>query len=684
MPFPPSTKFLTKALHTLVIMILISSTGCASRYDPLRPSWFEPGNDTLENCNIKKDDKSDYPYSKGIYCAERVRGAYLEASVSDATLSDKFGLTTIPLSMAAIGVGVAGVTGGNTLLGLAVGSGTLLGWGTWMTSSTQREIYDLGVQAINCVISASEPLNVPQSRITRITDNREALVVAINGLNENVGKVKNDEYANSEKGKIDAAKKLSSATNTLSEAKEALKEINIAEDHFSSAGLKVWNATKVVHSMVVSAQTKNANDLRNYDSYLQNTVFGNFQNIIGLSATSTPIGKKEKGAEPQALDVSKQTYEKLITNLETSQSVVVNLIGELDADLQSITIVDPKSSFANCLNPIQTFKASNKLIVTEEIHISPDQEKKINIISGTPPFIISESWPDTVALTISPNALPRFGSVTIKAGAKESVPAGTYTLFVVDADGTRTYSNIVVSATPTVLADDKGGGNETANLANYIVTTLNMHKDLNPKNWKGLTSDAKWTYSDEKDHLFYLKAEKKEDNKSSLEKLKTFAGVPNAMANELSFDIELRMTKTEMKTLKNSIETTKLPNPGGDDSEEKVVFKTIEEAIRNALRNSSVQSSQWKNVGEDSEGNTHKWMSAGTNANNELVFYLTFKSVEDAEAAKKDPKVSKISTLGGKEQSIPVKNNNTDLQLHIPKERVLELSDALGKTWPQK
>lgn len=542
---PPLVKAL---FNFFLILALFQFFGCASMYNPLRPGWGQDSNPIITECETPKDGTGEYPYSKGVNCAERVRNAYLDAGVDDALRSDATALTLIPLSLAAMGFGIAGGSG-NAVTGLALGSGALLGWGTWTTSATRRDLYGLGAQAISCVVTASEPLNIPQARITRIKTNREKLLTLIQNLKEEIKNVKESEYAKSNEGKSKADEKIHSANKTLDEGWGALKAVDLAADALSHAGQAIWNATMEVHSLVVSAQIKNANDLRYFNDFLQGTVYGNFQDIIGLSAISTPFGKKEKkkpADEAKALepDENKEKYDRLINNLENKQMAVINLITELNADLQSISIVDLNSRFASCMSPIKTFQQPKKLLVSPRIlQMNPNQERQIKISGGAPPFSIFGDWPDSVSLAISPSALQKAGVISIKTGEKGFDASKTYRLFVEDDEGNTIIVRISVTSTSSAPREES-----SEQIEDLITNYLNESKDFKPDQWIGVEVGIKWIHSLEGEiHHFSLKVKKAADNSKKLDELKKIAGFKDAGIDINTGKIELPMTKKQME-----------------------------------------------------------------------------------------------------------------------------------------
>ena len=313
----------------LIIALLALTTGCASMYNPLTPGFREDQHPIVRDCAFPSD------YQSGVKCAQRVQDKYLEAATADAIMSDRFFVAMVPISLAAVGVGIAGGSG-NAITGLALASATGLGWGTWLTSKTRRELYGLGAQAINCVITASGPLDISTARLNDMKTHAGDLRSAQAELTAAIGNISKVE-------RLKDSDELKEAKELHRKADEFLRLAEEALGIFDRSGLTIWNAAMDVHTRVVSAQVKNANDLRDFSEHLQGSVYGTFQDVIGLASVPSKFGKKkDKSVELQGFSPDDQA---LVNTLVTPVKNVRDAITKVENDLQSVHVADLNPQF---------------------------------------------------------------------------------------------------------------------------------------------------------------------------------------------------------------------------------------------------------------------------------------------------------------------------------------------------
>lgn len=540
--------------------LLLLSSGCASMYNPLTPGLFEKQTDALTTRCATPDD-----YQKGIKCAQEVQDKYLEAATADATMSDRFFVAMVPISLAAVGVGIAGGSG-NAITGLALASATGLGWGTWLTSKTRRELFGLGAQAINCVITASGPLDISPAKLKDMKAHAEELRSAQTELARAIGNIPKKEGLK-DSDEVKEAKELQrKADEFLRSAEEAL-------GIFSRAGLMVWNATMDVHTRVVSAQVKNANDLRDFSDHLQGSVYGTFQDVIGLASVPTKFGQgKPKGPQPQSLS----DEQVLMNTLDTAKENVTAAMIRVEYDLQSVHVADLNPQFATCLNPIKQGQPVKALRVRPSslIQLKPGDIVSVRVSGGTPPYIVTPSWSSSVDLRAEGPPTSGPAIVTITAGEREKVQPGTYRLSVEDS----AQESIVIRIVVTASADDTsstersskpapGGDVPVAEAMKSIKTALNTSETVKPSVWQGVKS-AEWKAADPAPNgnlHFYLtfttseaaSAAKRETNKVA--KLRTFKSKTVFTVNTTGDDLELVIPKAEIKGLLKAIGSKQWP-----------------------------------------------------------------------------------------------------------------------------
>ena len=92
--------------------------------------------------------------------ANRAKVAYKEATGDQAMLTSGLGLGLIPLSAAALGLGITGANGDAiTALGLTGAAG--YSGATWLSSKPRQLVYIAGIKAMTCAVDAMIPLNLP-------------------------------------------------------------------------------------------------------------------------------------------------------------------------------------------------------------------------------------------------------------------------------------------------------------------------------------------------------------------------------------------------------------------------------------------------------------------------------------------------------------------------------------------
>lgn len=493
----------TSFLHSTMLLLLALSTGCASMYNPLTPGFREDQHPILRDCAFPPD------YQSGVKCAQKVQEKYLEAATDDATMSDRFFVAMIPISLAAVGVGIASGSG-NAITGLALASATGLGWGTVLTSKTRRELYGLGAQAINCVITASSPLDIPNERLVAAKNHGKDVRTALSGFSAALDEFSREIANETKKPNGGVSKKLTElgdlegAKKLEAQAKDSLGSASVTIAALDKAGRTVWDATMDVHTQVVTAQVKNSNDLHDFSNHLQGSVYGSFQDVIGLAGIPNQFKMKpadknqiQRAAEPS--DAQKQ----LVTNLLNTANHMKASMLTLEDDLRSIDVADLNSQFAACMNPIKQFQPAKALRIRPStlVNLKPGAGSvPIRISGGTPPYTITPAWQSSIDLkTEGP---PDSGPAIVTITAEGKVPAGTYRLSVEDSAQNAVIVRIMVSesadeTTPTASSGQPAQA-EDKNIVEAkksIRDALNGSVAVKRSAWKNV-GDQDWENSD--------------------------------------------------------------------------------------------------------------------------------------------------------------------------------------------
>lgn len=130
-----------------VVFFGLSISGCASVFNPY-VTWDRPTPKPGEEITLK--DGIDY--------ANDGKEKYKAAIGDQAWLTNSLGVGLIGLGAAALGLGIAGVSGDAiTALGLTGAAG--FATGTWLSSRPRQSVYIEGIKGLTCAVEAVLPLN---------------------------------------------------------------------------------------------------------------------------------------------------------------------------------------------------------------------------------------------------------------------------------------------------------------------------------------------------------------------------------------------------------------------------------------------------------------------------------------------------------------------------------------------
>jgi hypothetical protein len=108
------------------------------------------------------NNRSDESLAKAIAYANDAKAQYLTAQNAYCGTATIIPLVAIPLAATGLGLGITGTTGAAvTALGLA--AGTSVAGGVWIQNKPREMAYNLGYQAINCLLQSVEPFQAAAS-----------------------------------------------------------------------------------------------------------------------------------------------------------------------------------------------------------------------------------------------------------------------------------------------------------------------------------------------------------------------------------------------------------------------------------------------------------------------------------------------------------------------------------------
>jgi hypothetical protein len=486
-----------RAMAAVVVLGLIS-TGCATTYDPLRGRDVRTGVD--EYC-----EPSGRTYDDGVRCAKIVRDAYVEAMVDDAVTSDRVAMALIPLGAAAIGLGVSGVSGA-PITGLALGGAAIYGGGRWLTSQERRQVFGTGAEACQCVIAASGPLKVPAPL-------QEALDTASRDLGTAVAAL------DAERATVQADVALSAtplgrellkvADEVLAEARSAQRRAAALQGRIAAVGDLIVSAVQSVRIAVTKAAVGTAQDLRDLPDFLKSTVYGTFQDIIGIGVP-TPRAAEELQSALLSPEDTKQKLRPLQDAIERVRRGIAALSGAMEV----ITVGDVSAEFAACLDSVKGVKAPVRLRILPSslVRLAPNEGTSILITGGKAPYGVVPLWADGTDLQISgpPDSGP--ARVQIKAGPK--LAGGPFFLSVRDEqnDVERTVRIEVKAAAPAPSPP----GAATAEPGDRRAIRDALIRELPAAKWTGAKAGESWRPSDAAPWTFRLAFESDDAAKKAM------------------------------------------------------------------------------------------------------------------------------------------------------------------------
>lgn len=483
---PSAIPFLPRILSILSMgLLMLSLSGCISRYNPLQPRWYQSKSDgdlLLNRCQNPPD------YASGRKCLLELQQLYLEAGANDLQRSDLLALLVIPTAAAATGVGIAGGPA-NAITGLSLGAATLFGYGAWYSNPMRAEIFGLGAKALSCVVSASEPLEKAALRSENIASQRRDVQRNLENLKQALTAFKLSPKG-TDSGPAPTMDDSLIRTSEIrqDEAKTLLRTADELLDAINSSGTMLWNTAMAINAEVVTAQFKTARDFRDLQEHLQSSVFGLQKDILGVvPPRSEPTKGQFQGATegpPRAAELISAA----LKELERSMDI-------LESSLGTVQIDDLNQTFAQCLVPVKTVQVSGFLRVrfVTKSTVTPPYTVRFVISGGQPPYTAAlvDGPNDKIVVTGPGSSQPAVVDVEIKEG----LPPKEYNVLVVDSAGTAKAVKILVVQEGGKTEPAQPSKDEEMSLAQQMKTQMNNWTTL--MNFAGAASSG-WTVASKK------------------------------------------------------------------------------------------------------------------------------------------------------------------------------------------
>ena len=409
-----------KAYRTIaagfIVIALIGLPACRTMYDPVAR---DPVNQKLLIAG-----ESTKTYESAIKYARAKQEAYIYAMVRDAVISDRVALGLLPLGAAALGLGISG-TSGDPLTALGLAGATGYGLGTWFTSKARREVFGVGAGALGCVVVAAAPLNIDPNKKGAIGEARKRLVEVLPTLRATI-----DNYDVPNKSAV-VADLVMTAKTALADAEATRRHADDVLTGLNQAGSTIVDAVEAVRLEITRAAVGTAQDLRDLQDHLKSSVYGPFQDIIGLATPARKLRETEKALQnKQVLDADATAKADLLSALQAVRVAADALAREVEA----VNISGVPAEFGKCLDSARGLRPAAKLriIPGSLVRVAAGSTARIVITGAKTRPTVVPLWPPAVKIQVT--EVPEAGPAFVDIGVDASVPAGTYFLSIRDEE----------------------------------------------------------------------------------------------------------------------------------------------------------------------------------------------------------------------------------------------------------
>lgn len=439
-------KIQRKNSSAWVVGVLLASLVITSGCSLLNPhvTWERP------------DKGQPVTLQSAIEYANRAKDEYKNAVGDQALLTNGIGLTLIPLSAAAIGLGISGVDG-NAITALGLTGATAYGVSTWLSSKPRQLVYLAGVKAMTCAVEAMLPLNLSTTTRTNLSNSLSGAGTAESpSLNIGIGFVERDlaevqrlideviQVAPGEKALIAliarAGISVSAAEALLATARSALTAGTKLDLELSSAGQTLANAVDRIGAEVDKALVATVPEIQALSAIIGSLAQVSAQFTKLPETTKGVPGKSEKVEKaldkmrPRAavaaptelnneLDILKESSRKL-GNSTRRVAAIVNAVSEA-----------PR---AEALKDCGVEEVATGLTVRPAGPIEFDEGKggtrRLLITGGKSPYGAKLLERPVVGLIVPPPE-PFVLHPEVVIQATDKAPVGKYTVSVTDAAG---------------------------------------------------------------------------------------------------------------------------------------------------------------------------------------------------------------------------------------------------------
>ena len=395
--------------------------------------------------------------------ADNAKDAYKKAVGEQASLTSGAALALIPLSAAALGLGIAEADS-NLITALGVGGAAGFGAATWLSSKPRQRVYIAGIKAMSCAVDAMIPLKFSLEDQTQLRDGLTDLNKAIGGVNGTVTAIK---------GLTETIEEQTGETLITKRAKEDMKvaEALLATAHttfesgttlyrqISNAGQVLISAVDRIGALVDDAIVETEPDIAS----LPGVIDALAQTSMQFTKIPESARSKEQlaGSAPTGI-VNDDAKTFGITGVNLEELLKLNeLLGELEGLLITLSsatlgvksVVDAVSE----ARPLESLKLCGVAVPEEvkaikltpagdvELVAGKSETKQLVITGGKAPYT-AELLEDPVdGLTVK-QPVPFGPRVLIRTDENLLLGDKKYNIYITDAAGHNKTVMIVVSS----------------------------------------------------------------------------------------------------------------------------------------------------------------------------------------------------------------------------------------------
>lgn len=413
--------------------------------------------------------------------ANRAIVAYKEAAGDQAMLTSGLGLGLIPLSAAALGLGITGASSDAiTALGLTGAAG--FGAANWLSSKPRQLVYLAGMQAMTCAKDAMRPLDFSDARLTNFQsdlygDASTSLQQAVGNLEST--KINVEQLITSVEAAVgdqasetvaQAKRDVALAANVLTGAKEVLIKGLELDMQVSSAGETLVSAVDGIDAELGKAIVATTPDIQALPSIIE-----------GLAARATQfstvpkvpdVAGKVSGGEVAAAE--KQMLQSLAPTLQTDLEAELR---ELKDDIAAVTVAANRISTVlasvGTVEPAKSLKLCRAEIKKVDTGITVEPDGDVEFVSGTaatrrlvvtggkPSYFATLLEAPVAGLTVE--SKPEGGVAFIKITVtNEEVDPGSYTIHIKDSAENFEMVTVNVAKKPNGNGGESCEGDELA------------------------------------------------------------------------------------------------------------------------------------------------------------------------------------------------------------------------------